>query len=201
MAKPMSDEPLSPTTGAALAPPRAKVDLAFGLTARQLAWCREYLICGHAGKAALAAGYAVTAASHMGSELRRHAGCRAWLAYHDDGTYRALQKKRKLVRSLWRNDKLAIEGHPITDKNGSVVGTKRDITASNRALELIGKVEGVLTDKVEHSGKIDLLGSIREAYAEHTSRRGVVDADLVRDGDRRAMEEFYGPPPPLDDDK
>ena len=165
------------------------------LTEKQERWCRAYLEHGNATRAALACGWPYDQARNVGSKYRRHPACREWLAIADEaGTLAAIKKRKDLRRRLLRNDELAIEGHPITDKNGNVVGTKRDITASNRAIELVAKLDGLLTERVEHSGSIDLLGSIRAAYAEHTSRRGVVDGGKLRDSAQQAMAEFWDGP-------
>lgn len=169
-------------------------------------WCRAYLEHGNARKAAMSLGYDYNTASAIGARYRRDPKCREWLAIADEqGTLAAIRKRKDLRKRLLRNDALAIEGYPITDRNGRTVGTKRDITASNRALELLGKLDGLLVDRLEHSGSIDLLGSIRAAYAEHTQRAGVVDGgklESISEDDkaqaRKALAEFWDRPDTTD---
>jgi hypothetical protein len=132
----------------------------------------------------------------MSSRYRRDIRCKTWLAIADEqGTLAAIRKRRDLRKRLLRNDALAIEGRPVTDKNGSIIGTHRDITASNRAIELVAKLDGLLVDRIDHSGQIDVLASIRAAYAAHSARRGVYDAQTLdpvsEAGAQHALAEFW----------
>lgn len=59
-----------------------------------------------------------------------------------------------VVKNLLQNHSLAIEGSPIMS-NGEQVGVKRDIAASNKALELLGKKEKMFTERVETVHSVD----------------------------------------------
>ena len=145
------------------------VDHSLGLTALQLRFAREYMGNGYdATKAALAAGCSLVSASSEGSRLRREPSVIAWLELNDEGTYAAHKRKRRMVAALWRNDRLAVEGNPVTDKDGNIAGYKRDLASSNRAIELIGKLHGDFVERVAVSGDLSLSAIIAAARAPVT---------------------------------
>ncbi len=52
----------------------------------------------------------------------------------------------------------AMEGHPVTDRDGEYVGHVKELGTATRALELLAKHRGMLREQTEthHSGGIDI---------------------------------------------
>lgn len=179
---------------------KAIADHAFGLTASQLEFAREYLANGFNANAAAAK---LGLSPSYGGVLKNHAGVRAWLAYNDNGTYRAHKRKAALVKKSRRVYELALEGYPITNKNGEAVGIKRDLNAANKSIENEAKLTGVWVEEHRHSGSIDLIASLGVAEQRHATRNGVVDATLeqrqaIAEADRKAIAEYWEQPETTD---
>jgi phage terminase small subunit len=124
------------------------------LTPKQKAFC-EYWVVHHNGqRAAIAAGYAAHSARTTAAILLTQANVMAYVQ-----ELQARQAKRLIVdenfivQGLVKNYLRAMQSEEITDKDGNAHGVyKYDGATANRALELLGKMRGLFTDKVEHSG-------------------------------------------------
>jgi phage terminase small subunit len=153
-----------------------------GLTPKQDAFVREYLIDLNATQAAIRAGYSAKTAKQQGQRLltnvdvaeavqagkasrEERLGIDADLAdlYGDDGSLRPV----KDWPDIWRKGLVAGVDVEEIRADGAVIGTVRKIKLSDRIkrLELIGKHVSVqaFKEQVEHKGGINLTVSQDDA--------------------------------------
>jgi hypothetical protein len=147
----------------------------FGLTDKQVAWCRGYLAHGNGTRAAVDAGYSLLDAAKTGSLLKRNPKVRLWLSMQDDsGTLKAKRTKARIEQALWGNHKAAHEGRPVLGKDGDVIATIKDLSASNKALELVGRLNGLFVERQEVRHELSLESIVERVNVARGTR--VVDA-------------------------
>jgi phage terminase small subunit len=113
------------------------------LTAKQEAFVEEYLVDRNATQAAIRAGYSQKTAADIGRQLLRKTPVREAI----DARQAQISKKLRIdaewvERQLVRNHREAHKGQPIVNNEGEVVGYRKDLAASNKALELLGRRTG-----------------------------------------------------------
>lgn len=151
-------------------PPKAQ------LTAKMRAFVRSFAVCRNGAQAAREAGYSEHAAREMAYKLLHRADIQAALRRVEEGEDRLVGSRRHRV--LNRLDALAdraMQAEAVRDAKGKTVGQYRfDGATAARALELLGKHEGLFNDKIELrvQGEVEsLLEGVRalmtqSAYAE-----------------------------------
>lgn len=128
------------------------------LTAKELAFCREYLIDLNATQAAIRAGYNERSARQVAHRLLTK-------DYIQQEIQQLMDKRAEKVELtaewiLAKTQKLALiclgeEEIETTNLKGELVKRRRfDSLGAGRALELLGKHKKLFTDKVEHSGSV-----------------------------------------------
>lgn len=144
------------------------------LTPKQQMFVKEYLVDLNATQAAIRAGYSERTADRIGPKLLgnvgvSHAISEAMKAKTEkldisveyvlkglvEVAERCLQKKP--VMEFDRENRRMVQA---TDDHGREVW-EFDSTGANRALELLGKYKQMFTDKVQHSGDLNLSGVLR----------------------------------------
>lgn len=143
---------------------------AAALSGRQLRFADEYLIDCNATRAYKAAGYKAKSDDVAGACAARLLGT-ARVAAYVAARQKKLSKKLEIDaewvrKQLVRNHKRAHEGVPIVNGVGDVVGYRPDLHASNRAIELLGKDQGMFVERHAHEhtivGRADRLKAARE---------------------------------------
>jgi hypothetical protein len=106
----------------------------------QRAYCHQLAACGIKAKAARAAGYSEESAGNMGARLsQKEWVCKAVECIREELNGQTGTDPATVRAELWANHKAA-------------QGLK-NWAASNRALELLGKANGLFVDKLEVTGK------------------------------------------------
>ena len=126
------------------------------LTDKQTAFVREYLVDLNATQAAIRAGYSERTASRIGPQLLGKNWVREAIEKAQAKRARRVEVTQDYVlsnlvevveRTMQRAPVLDRKGEQVTDEEGRAVWTF-DAKGANRALELLGKHLGILTDKV-----------------------------------------------------
>ena len=125
---------------------------------KQAAFTREYCVDYNATQAAIRAGYSPKTAAEQGYDLLRKPQIAAEVKRLSNVAAEELGITKRwilqqLKDSVETNFPRYVESE--TDK-GDVVLTFGNAAAANKALELLMKHAGLLTEKVEHSGGIDI---------------------------------------------
>lgn len=126
------------------------------LTAKQAMFCKEYMADLNSAAAAVRAGYSVKTAKEIGSENLTKPNIKAEID--------RLMKKRTEKVNITAEDVLKdiLDTRRACEDNmllKTEFGDKLDSTAingRNKANELLGKHLKLFTDKVEHSGEINI---------------------------------------------
>lgn len=126
------------------------------LTAKQALFCKEYIIDLNATAAARRAGYSVKTANEIGSENLTKPSVKAEID--------RLMKKRTDKVEITAEDvlkdildtRLACEDNMLLKTEFGVRLDSTAINGRNKANELLGKHLKLFTDKVEHSGEINI---------------------------------------------
>lgn len=129
------------------------------LTDKQTRFVEEYCLDFNATQAAIRAGYSQDSAAAIGwenlrkPEIARAVGERAQQTAEELGITRGylLSKLRDSVEDNWPT---YIQG--VDSKGGDIALALGNPSAVNKALELLLKHMGLLTEKVEHTGGIDI---------------------------------------------
>lgn len=126
-----------------------------GLTDKQKLFVDEYLIDQNATQACIRAGYSQKTANRIGPELLGKTCVAAAIA--------AAQEKRALRTQIdqdWvltRLEKVynrSMEAEPVIDRFGEPIGVYNFAHAgANRALETIARMQGLLSEKIQVTGK------------------------------------------------
>jgi phage terminase small subunit len=154
------------------------------LTAKQTAFCQEYLVDFNATQAAIRAGYSERTANEQGArllakasaqlEIRRLVAARAQRVELDADF---------VVRMLVDNVKRSMQAVPVVDGDGNPIGEYRyNGAVANKALELLGRHLGMFTDKqeIEHSvrpGGNVLANLLVEVEARR--RQMIIDTECI----------------------
>ena len=125
---------------------------------KQAAFTREYCVDYNATQAAIRAGYSPKTAGIQGHDLLKKPNIAAEVKRLSNVAAEELGITKRwilqqLKDSVETNFPRYVESE--TDK-GDVVLTFGNAAAANKALELLMKHAGLLTEKVEHSGGIDI---------------------------------------------
>lgn len=123
------------------------------LTPKQRRFVEEYLVDLNATQAAIRAGYSARSADVTGSRLLANA--KISVAVHEA---QAARSERTNVSQDWIIKHLR--------ENVDEAKSALQYSASNKALELLGKHLGMFVDKVEHSGELPVIVVKREKEDE-----------------------------------
>lgn len=123
------------------------------LTAKQEAFCREYLIDLNGTQAAIRAGYSSKRADAIGYEnLRKPEIAAAIQKAMTDRAERVQRSADDVLKDIQRVKESCMA--EAFDQQGNAV--MADPKAALKALELEGRHLKMFTDKIEHSGKVGL---------------------------------------------
>jgi len=125
------------------------------LPLRRARFVKEFVVHGIATKAAEDAGYALTSAHVTGCRLLKNdkvvkaIGMAVELRDRERGL-----DKQFVVDKLIEMVAICSRQVPVLDRKGNVVGYEMaNASATNKALELLGKTLGIFTDVQEHRGR------------------------------------------------
>lgn len=123
------------------------------LTPKQEMFVQEYLKDLNATQAAIRAGYSEHTAQEQGSRLLSNAMVKTLV---EQGLKRVTDKAE--VTAVWVRERLrenvlrSMQAEPVIDAEGNETGLYRYAgNVANRALELLGKDQGMFTDRLEVS--------------------------------------------------
>ena len=122
-----------------------------GLSKKQKAFCREYVIDFNATQAAVRAGYSKKTANQQGPRLLVNVGVQEYIKAL---TAKAAEKNELTVESVLNDiaevKKRCLQAIPVLDKDGSETGEyKFDPSSALKACELEGKYLAMFTDKLK----------------------------------------------------
>lgn len=104
------------------------------------------------------------AAAVGGSRFLRNPNIAAYLAARQDKIAKKLEVTAEwLAEQLVRNHERAHEGYAVVNKDGEIVDYRPDLTASNKALELLGKKLGIFIEKHEVDVKLSFASLVSAA--------------------------------------
>lgn len=128
------------------------------LTAKQELFIKEYLVDLNATQAAIRAGYSVKTARKIGQENLtkldiQHSVQKAM----DNRSAKTELTAEWVLNNLKEVAERCMQAEPVLDREGNETGEwKFEHAGANKSLELIGKHLKLFTDKVEHSGSVEL---------------------------------------------
>jgi len=140
------------------------------LTAKQEAFCEEYMVDLNGAQAAIRAGYSENSAKEIGSENLTKPNVQQRIAeLKAERSERTEISADYVLSSLKEVADRCMKAEAITSRtDGEEVETgeyRFEHAGANKALELLGKHLKLFTDKVDHSGTIGLesiLGDIED---------------------------------------
>lgn len=132
------------------------------LTPKQAAFVREYLVDHNGSAAAIRAGYAKAGAEVTASKLLRIPKVAAALAAGESKATQRAEKKADDVRR--RIEEIAFADPDEVDPLEELRGRRRSIRFEHvlKALELLGKIQGLFKEHVQHDVNITVV----DPYAE-----------------------------------
>lgn len=113
------------------------------LTEKQKLFGKEYIVDLNATQAAIRAGYSEKTARAIGAENLTKPDIQAYIKGLIDN-----RSKKTEISAEWVVQQLK-ENHELARQLG-------DLPPSNKALEMLGKHLGIFTEKIEHSGGINI---------------------------------------------
>lgn len=123
------------------------------LTNKQQCFVQEYLVDLNGTQAAIRAGYSPKTAQPQSARLLSKAMVKAAV---EEGLAKRAEKSELsggwVIRRLRKIFKMAMVGNPVFDKVGCECGRRPDLSAANRALELLGRHLGMFVDRKEIAG-------------------------------------------------
>lgn len=121
------------------------------LTIKQKNFADEYIISGNATQAAINAGYSKKTARKIGSENLTKPDIKAYI---DERMKKldeeSIANQKEILQLITKHARMETVEHNVT-KDGRVVKTPTSPANSLKALELLGKVNQMFTDKVDIS--------------------------------------------------
>jgi phage terminase small subunit len=121
-----------------------------GLNERQKAFVREYLVDLNASAAARRAGYSPKSAHQSGAENMKKPGIKAEIQ---------AQMYSRAARTRIDGDYVLSAIKRIAE----LAEDREELPAALKGLELLGKHLKMFTDKIEHSGQVDIAQKVLEA--------------------------------------
>jgi phage terminase small subunit len=134
------------------------------LTERQERFCKEYIIDLNGTQAAIRAGYSEKTAKEISSENLTKPNIINRIAELTKPKLDELDISAEwILKSLKSVAERCMQAEPVMARGdgGEMIPTgeyKFEHSGANKSLELLGKYQKLFTDKVEHSGSIDLTG-------------------------------------------
>jgi len=155
--------------------PKSKPALG-GLTARMQAFVRAFVVCRNGAEAARKAGYSPDVAKQAAYRLLQRADVQAVVREHEEGDERMVGSRRHYVLNRLKDlVERSMQADPVRGAKGKKLGLyKQDGPTAARALELLGKQEGLFREQLDvrvQAGVEELLTGIRplmtpQSYAE-----------------------------------
>lgn len=138
-----------------------------GLSNREEAFCREYLVDLNGARSAIRAGYSENAAKQIASTLLTRPNVLARV--------QELARQRQVATRITAQSVLdnlqvvldrCLQAVPVLDREGNATGEWQfDSRGATRALELMGKHLAMFTEKVEVSTTVGLADRLRAALS------------------------------------
>lgn len=162
------------------------------LPPRQEEFIRQYVIDKNATQAAIRAGYSEKTANEQASRLLANVNIRQRVdellaQVNENAVKKAELNKQWIIEQLIDNALIAKAAEPVLDAEGNPIGEyKANISASNKALELLGKEIGMFIDKSERGkpGDFERLQDDELEKRLHENERAI--AELARTTIRKA---------------
>ncbi len=127
------------------------------LTAKQQAFCEEYMIDLNATQAAIRAGYSENTASEIGYENLSKPQIGYKIAeLKAERSARTEITADYVLSSLHKVAERCMQEEAVEDGDGNPIAFKFEHAGANKSLELLGKNLGMFTDKVINTHQIDL---------------------------------------------
>lgn len=139
------------------------------MTPKQQRFVEEYLVDLNATQAALRAGYSEKTAYSIGPENLKKPEIAAAIEAAQNKTSEKLDITREwILERLKENAERAMQATQVFDKEGNPTGEYTyQGNVANKALELLGKQQGMFREKVDHN----VGGTVRVVFAREGSRR------------------------------
>ena len=132
------------------------------LTPKQQRFVAEYLVDLNATQAAIRAGYSVKTASQVGHEnLIKPEIQKAIAEAIQQRATRTELSQDWVVEQLRSVYATAMKARPVLDREGRERGFTLNLSAANRALELLGRHRGMFTGKLDVGVNQDLLEGLQ----------------------------------------
>ena len=127
------------------------------LTAKQEAFCIEYMVDLNATQAAIRAGYSETSARQIAADnMSKHDIADRIAELQTERSNRTLVTADYVINGLLEVHKRCMQAEAITERvDGEQQETgefKFEHSGANKSLELLGKHLGIFTEKTEHTG-------------------------------------------------
>ena len=131
------------------------------ITAKEERFCQEYIIDYNATKAAIRAGYKERSAASQGSRLLKNAEVAARVRELGEqyNLTKCFNEKTRVLKELWDVYERAMQKTPVmvwSQEEHAYVPSGEwafDGKTATKAMELIGKMSGMFTDKVEYKAQ------------------------------------------------
>ncbi len=161
------------------------------LNNNQKKFCEEYARCGNATQSAIAAGYSIKSAGYTGSILLKNPKVQTYLDIVRKENTKSTQKSLGIMSAEEVLERLShiARGEAREEffsKSGKVLTRQADLTAQNRALELLGRTHALFSDKVQYD-KID-MGWFRDLNNEGPEEVGEFPAGTEDDTEVKIAE-------------
>ncbi|GAC1467176.1 MAG: terminase small subunit [Chamaesiphon sp.] len=146
-------------------------------------FCKEYLKDLNATQAAVRSGYSEKNADKIGSELLGKTRVNARIQELLNARGKRLEiTADKVLKDIEECRLRCMQGEPVLDREGNQTGVwKFEASAALKASELQGKHLKLFTEKVEHSGSIDL----KSMSDEELDRRYQSAIERASGGDKK----------------
>jgi len=155
------------------------------LTAKQTAFCQEYLVDFNATQACIRAGYSARTAHAQGARALKDVKITAEIKrLVDERAKRVEIDADWVVQRLIQNVQRGMQLVPVLDSDGEPIGEYRyNGAVANKALELLGKHLGMFMDKQEISHSVrrsddNMLASLL-AEVEATRQNQIIGAEQI----------------------